>query len=189
MLGEWCYFQSYFTRQQCEDIIGKAKLLAKETARIGHEPQGTMNDVRRSKIAWINEHDKTFSEYYLEIDKIARWANKDWFDFHLSHLPALQFTEYDSSYSGMYKRHKDVFWVDKNPRHRKLSIVLNLSDPNEYEGGNFIMHDVQQHPPYEAIKKQGTVIVFPSMIDHEVTPVIKGIRHTLVGWYEGPKWR
>jgi len=190
MKGEWCYFESYFNKNQCEEIVKKMNQAVFETARIGAERQGTMNDIRRSRVAWISENDKNFSSLYQEIDRLARWANRDWFDFHLSVLPPLQYTEYDSAYQGKYGRHKDIFWLDqKNPRHRKLSIVVNLTDPNTYEGGDFVMYEVRESPSPQKIKKQGTVLVFPAIIDHEVTQVTKGIRNTIVGWYEGPKWK
>jgi len=190
MKGEWCYFESWFTKHQCEDIINKAKnLKTLEVARTGLEKEGSMDGIRRSKVAWINERDEGLTWYFQEIDRLARWANKDWFDFHLTQLPSLQFTEYDSIYKGAYGRHKDVFWVNDQPTHRKLSVVVNLTDPSQYEGGDFKMHEVVTCPQADILKRQGTIFFFPSFIDHEVTPVTSGIRHSLVGWYEGPKWR
>ena len=36
------------------------------------------------------------------------------------------------------------------------------------------------------IKNKGTIIVFPSVLLHTVTPVTKGTRHSLVQWFSGP---
>ena len=38
--------------------------------------------------------------------------------------------------------------------------------------------------PFSA-KEKGTMILFPSFVHHQVTPVIKGIRKSLVGWCNG----
>lgn len=69
---------------------------------------------------------------------------------------------------------------------RKLSFVIQLSDENDYEGGElqFFPHD-----PKTAPKQKGTLIVFPSYNLHRVTAVTKGERLALVGWIHGPSFR
>ena len=187
MRGEWCYFESHFSKQECEDIIAKAKNLPTEKGRTGNASAGEFTDIRRSKVSWIHSSTPELAHYFDRVDKLARWGNKDWFNFHLTNLPSLQFTEYDSAYGGKYGKHVDVFWISKNPTHRKLSIVINLSDPQDYTGADFMMYGVNSRPP-DVIKKQGSVLLFPSFIEHEVTPITSGIRYSLVGWYEGPQW-
>jgi PKHD-type hydroxylase len=72
---------------------------------------------------------------------------------------------------------------------RKLSLIIQLTDPSEYEGGDFQFDsDIPQPDPAE-IKQRGTVIVFPSFLRHRVTPVTSGVRRSLVSWVEGPKFR
>jgi len=39
------------------------------------------------------------------------------------------------------------------------------------------------------LRNRGTIIVFPSFLEHQVTPVTKGTRYSLVQWYSGPDWR
>ena len=73
---------------------------------------------------------------------------------------------------------------------RKLSLTLNLNKPGEYEGGN-LMFDFGTHNQTEQfiecteIRPQGSIIVFPSHIYHQVTPVTKGTRYSLVLWCSG----
>jgi hypothetical protein len=77
---------------------------------------------------------------------------------------------------------------------RKLSMTVNLTDPDEYSGGEF---QIDRGPHYsedryynvEEIKPRGSIIVFPSFVYHQVTPVTKGERKSLVMWTLGPKWR
>ena len=68
---------------------------------------------------------------------------------------------------------------------RKISITIILSDPTQYDGGEFIFKNGG-----DAISKnQGTVIVFPSFIRHRVNSVTKGIRYSLVNWFDGPAFK
>ena len=68
---------------------------------------------------------------------------------------------------------------------RKLSITIILSDPTQYDGGEFIFENGED----EIFKNQGTVIVFPSFIRHRVNSVTKGIRYSLVNWFIGPAFK
>jgi len=65
-----------------------------------------------------------------------------------------------------------------------------LSEPNDYKGGNFeIWNGDFSKQDKINIKKKGTVIVFPSFLEHRVTPVTKGKRMSLIGWIQGAKFR
>ncbi len=73
---------------------------------------------------------------------------------------------------------------------RKLSMTINLNSPGDYEGGNLKfdygphVHGERYHECVE-IRPQGSVIVFPSYMYHQVTPVTKGTRYSLVLWALG----
>lgn len=71
---------------------------------------------------------------------------------------------------------------------RKLSFIVQLSDPDEYEGGNVQFLGVDKKS-YFAPRKRGSVIVFDSRTPHRVCKVTKGTRKSLVGWVVGPRWR
>ena len=77
---------------------------------------------------------------------------------------------------------------------RKLSLTLNLNKPGDYEGGN-LMFDFGKHTTgnqfYECveIRPQGSIIVFPSFLDHCVTPITKGKRYSLVLWSIGDPFK
>jgi len=71
---------------------------------------------------------------------------------------------------------------------RKLSVVVQLSNPEDYEGGNLQLLD-EAGNSYIAPRKRGTVIVFDSRTQHRVLKVTKGVRKSLVGWVVGPRWR
>ena len=71
---------------------------------------------------------------------------------------------------------------------RKLSVVLQLSDPDDYEGGNlqFLFSDGKKS---FAPRKRGTIVVFDSRTPHRVLKVKSGTRKSIVGWVVGPRWR
>ena len=71
---------------------------------------------------------------------------------------------------------------------RKLSFVLQLSDPDDYEGGNLQLLD-ENRKCYFAPRQRGTVILFDSRTQHRVLKVTKGTRKSIVGWTVGPRWK
>jgi PKHD-type hydroxylase len=66
-----------------------------------------------------------------------------------------------------------------------------LSDPSEYEGGQFQMQtgSPEEDKLMTVEQLKGRVIGFPSFLLHRVTPVTKGTRKSLVIWVEGPKFK
>ena len=77
---------------------------------------------------------------------------------------------------------------------RKLSITINLNKPDEYDGGN-LKFDFGPHASgkrfheVEEIRPQGSIIVFPSYVYHQVTPVTRGTRYSLVLWSLGQPFK
>jgi PKHD-type hydroxylase len=71
---------------------------------------------------------------------------------------------------------------------RKLSFVLQLSDPDDYEGGNLQLLN-EHNKSYIAPRKRGSMILFDSRTQHRVLKVTKGVRKSLVGWCVGPRWK
>ena len=102
---------------------------------------------------------------------------------------------------GFYEFHKDCKGdhlsaynlPDKKFMHghvRKLSMTVLLND--NYEGGEFQFATIYRgkreiHTP--EFNKTGSIIVFPSDMEHRVAPVTKGIRYSLVTWFLGPPFK
>lgn len=144
-------------------------------------------DTRRSVIRWIYRSGD-WAELFLEIDKLVSQANTDHFQLAYHYCHSFQFTEYDESYQGHYSEHMDTFLTFPGP-HRKISVTVQLSDPASYTGGDLELTKAATPPNPSNIRSQGTVIAFPSIAYHKVTPVTSGKRYSLVAWYEGPQWR
>tara|TARA_B100000674_G_scaffold421870_1_gene373747 strand:+ start:709 stop:1275 length:567 start_codon:yes stop_codon:yes gene_type:complete len=71
---------------------------------------------------------------------------------------------------------------------RKISFSLQLSEPDEYEGGNLELID-ENRKRYVAPRQRGSLILFDSRTQHRVCKVTKGVRKSLVGWVVGPRWK
>ena len=71
---------------------------------------------------------------------------------------------------------------------RKLSFAMQLSDPDDYEGGNVQLLD-EAGNSYICPRQRGTIILFDSRTQHRVLKVTKGVRKSIVGWTVGPRWK
>ena len=96
-----------------------------------------------------------------------------------------QLSRYKSADQGHYDWHMDA-GLPENGNQRKLSIVMLLSDPADYEGGELQFKGIEDR---KILTKQGSIVVFPSFIEHKVTPVTKGVRYTAVTWVNGPSFK
>lgn len=167
---------------------------------------------RDSEVTWLNDkwiYDLIFPFVY-QANSLAGWNyDIDWGE-------TLQFTVYEkdmfygwhfdgeSCHYSKYKRHipgvsPEIDKQNKNKyaaypemvnKVRKLSLTLNLTDPNDYEGGNLMFdygphHVGDRYHICEDIRPRGSIIIFPSYIYHQVTPVTKGTRYSLVMWSLG----
>lgn len=175
----WHLFQNIFTEEQCSIIIKECeKYSPQEASTFNHDSKW-----RESTIRWVNQEkgvrDKLF-EYVVE-------ANRRIFGCDVHNCTDLQFTEYHATTNGHYDWHIDSNEHDGRAYVRKLSVVLQLDKPHDYQGGNFEFMEGQPLP--EEAKNQGSLIVFPSYKMHRVTPVTVGMRRSIVAWFEGPRWK
>jgi len=188
MNGEWCYFKSYINKNLCEKIISDSMSIPAHDGNLGVSGANVDYSMRKSMVRFINSNDTKFSYLFDIIWKTAISANSDFFNIHITKLDFIQVAEYDQTYQGEYKEHHDVFWVNNSQYHRKLSCIIQLSDPKDYEGGDFVITDTITQLDSE-IKEQGSIIYFPSMLRHKANPVTKGTRYSIAAWFEGPEWR
>ena len=79
--------------------------------------------------------------------------------------------------------------VEYEKETRKLSMTVQLSDPDTYEGGQFFFYNGNKEEEEPEIQKQGSILVFDSRMWHRVAPVTKGVRYSLVSWVLGPHFR
>jgi PKHD-type hydroxylase len=173
----WAYIDGIFTPEECAQIIaiGNTKL---EEAKIA----GENNGVRESQIAWLYPSDIEFA--FRKVTDGVLNLNSQFFNFDLFGLAeGFQFTRYDAP-TGHYGMH-----IDKalNGTVRKLSLTIQLSSPEDYEGGELALYFDKEADVMP--KELGKMIVFPSYVLHEVRPVTKGIRYSLVAWVTGKPFK
>jgi PKHD-type hydroxylase len=165
----------------CDQIIAEhVGSLEKGTVFNNEDSYETDDNIRRSNISFnVTQDARQLMNHWIGV------ANREMFGVDLSGYTEYQFTQYKGEEQGFFEWH-----MDYNPRNnlafdRKLSLIIVLSDPRDYEGGELSLGYYSK--PVKPIK--GTVIVFPSFLLHKVAEVTKGTRYTLVAWAEGPAWR
>ncbi len=188
MKAMWTIHPELLSWETCNEIISHAQKIKPVQAVIGANKE-VNEDIRSSTLRWVDFHNDDFKDVFRTIERVFVEDNAVNFGVDLKYLPSLQFTTYHEAKNGHYDWHVDVFWESNNLYDRKLSMVIQLTDPNEYEGGNLEFSDIYFYPDAEQLRKRGTVIVFPSFVKHRVTPVTKGVRHSMVAWMQGPPWR
>ena len=139
----------------------------------------------------IPSHD-TFSRLFRLLDHQVNKANNEWFGLRYNYFgtDSYRFNHYRLGIDPyFYDVHTDDGLISQRSAQRKLSMMVQLSEPDSYEGGDFELHGGSASPAPEKLRLQGTVLVFPSLLRHRVTPLTRGERCTLVAWYDGPCWR
>lgn len=185
-LGTFSMFSGTFTADECSRL----RTLIAERKQLASTQNGDpgLTDVRRSELRWLNYADAPWA--FDRLRGVALMANKA-YGFDLVGLDSLQLTQYESAYRGHYDWHMD-FGTGPNMRFRKLSVVVQLTDPDAYEGGELFVctsSDTRSSMTMPVHKELGCAVVFPSYMVHRVSEVTSGTRHTLVGWVEGPPFR
>lgn len=181
MRQTWVMWKSQILPEECDAIIEKTRQQEAEQSTIfgGVESLNTRSSLTR----WVDNPDIRDMMWWY-----AKEANRLAFGFDVTDAGSIQFTEYSSEYVGKYDWHHDVDWNGQAAFDRKISVVLQLSDGNYYEGCDFEFGEVE-NPDKESLRSKGTIICFPSYLRHRVTEITKGTRYSLVAWFEGPRWR
>lgn len=186
----WQKWAAKFPPKDCDYIIEKARQLEPRRGLVGGHAGGSPSvehDMRRSTIRWIMREPE-WDWLWRRVEDLFRETNSIAWAFAIEHIKSLQFTEYHEDQQGHYDWHEDLDWKSPNAMQRKLSMVVQLSRPDEYEGGVLeLAHDNPTDP--NEFKGRGSAILFPSYLRHRVTPVTRGRRYSLVTWMEGPNFR
>jgi PKHD-type hydroxylase len=178
------YFTDVFTENEIEQIIeiGESQPKVKATT-VGEDANEGTSDYRVSDIAWLSNNPKT-KWVFDRIADLAIKANTEMWNFDIwDFQDDLQYTSYYGN-GGHYDWHADLGVGISN---RKLSVVLQLSGAEEYEGGELQMNtggSIINVP-----KQKGLICFFPSFVLHRVTPLSSGLRRSLVTWLCGANLR
>lgn len=176
------YFTDVFTTEELLKIREIGDNLPKQKAvTIGDE--GENSQYRLSDVSWMTDNEDT-RWIYEKMSNLCKIANKNMWNFDIwGYQDNFQYTVYYGD-GGHYDWHADL---GPGISNRKISCVLQLSDPEEYEGG-----DLQMNPGGNILnvpKGLGVVCFFPSFLLHRVTPLNGGVRKSLVNWFCGANLR
>ena len=142
--------------------------------------------IRNSKHSWIHKNYWIggFIWYYIML------ANKENFLYDITEYQVdIQYTKYDKDDFYTWHTDQDLRTIHQSDEKvRKLSFSLQLSDENEYSGGEVEFKDVMGNT-FFAPKNRGCLIIFDSRTEHRVCKITSGVRKSLVGWVEGPRWK
>jgi PKHD-type hydroxylase len=183
-LTNFYIFDRAFSDQEIAKLEEVQAAFAFEDAVI-LDPTVDIDKIRRSRIKWLRSTHPECHWIFMKFAQMALQANAQMWGFELTGmLEDLQYTVYPSG-GGHYDWHLDV--GEGLAAQRKISVTLQLSDENDYEGGNLEIFNQTQ--PVLAPRQKGTAVLFPSYLLHRVSPVIKGERRSLVLWVSGPALR
>lgn len=189
----WAYHE-IFSVEECDAIIQIGNELKVEDGVVATSNAYNYDinkEVRTSSISWMSPTTQTEWIYRKCTDVIIR-LNQQFFNFDLSFIENLQFTRYygddPNSPGGFYSSHIDTSYQTPGSNDiRKLSFSIQLTDSSLYEGGDLVLY--HQKNGTKLIREIGIMNAFPSWTLHEVTPVTRGVRYSLVGWVHGPKFK
>jgi PKHD-type hydroxylase len=177
---EYYWFENGFSSNEVDTILETTKNYEFQQATF---ISGNSKDIRDSSIKWLTPDNNT-TWIYDRLMNFVSEANSLWkFDIH-SVLDDIQYTEYRGG-GGHYDWHIDI--GPNSISHRKISVIVQLSNPSEYNGG--ILEINTGSNIKQTSNKKGAVIVFPSFLQHRVTPVSSGLRKSLVLWAGGGHYK
>ena len=188
------FYESAVSSEICNKLIARFDESNFNSGILGAGSQGHINkEIRDTDIQWAEKGDLVeciLTRFIMQANQEALW------NFDITEPEQVQIGKYKENQ--FYKQHMDCY-IKPNDiiatgngggvivpmiNQRKISASLLLNDETEYEGGDLVILDERVKA-----KKRGTIIVFPSFMAHQVTPVTRGVRYSAVCWMLGPKWK
>ena len=166
----------------CEQIVKDCKQNILNEASVynyGNKSGREDPKIRKTSVHFIKGKDNNINELAWHF---LREANRIQFNYELTFFQAIQFAEYKDG--GFYEWHQDASGIDPENETRKLSLTLVLSNPDTFEGG-----ELQFYNGGRPLEDMGEITAEHSRDFHRVTPVVKGIRHSVVCWCVGPNFK
>jgi PKHD-type hydroxylase len=185
--NQWYHSPGVLTPKECVMLLKYCnKQYPSQPAVVGHGGQTrTDNQLRRSTVRWLDFADLDLLWFFRRIERETLKANAT-FGLDIQHASTeWQLTEYDSADRGLYDWHQDSSELCKDPFERKLTLVMQLTPPDKYEGGQFEIKGDQL--PANYFRNAGDLLFFRSNLWHRATEVTQGKRHSLVSWIKGPR--
>ncbi|MBU1212336.1 MAG: 2OG-Fe(II) oxygenase [Alphaproteobacteria bacterium] len=173
-----------FTAAECQKIIAAARDgPSLEAGLVG----GLRSDnTRRSRIFWLDEDGGCGWVFHRLLNGFAE-ANRSHFEFVLEEFgERMQVAWYQADTGGFFDWHVD-FGDGPVATRRKLTMVVQLSQSEAYEGG--MLETNCDGVVRQASRIIGSALLLPSFVLHRVSPVSRGERFSLTLWSHGPAFQ
>ena len=190
-VNDWFIYFEALDKITCDKIrnLAKDKWKLSEIGNYAVDKSQRISDTVWSEDQWIYD---TIWPYMVNANEEAGWK------YDITNVEVMQITRYQKG--GFYYFHRDgkgdhlsVYKSDNEYYHgcvRKLSMTILLND--DYEGGEFQFASYKEEKceiSTPDFSKTGSIVVFPSDMEHRVTSVTKGTRYSLVVWFLGPPFK
>lgn len=200
MAYQFLWYKTKLPKDVIDSFLKEQKIFDEnlKKAAVGKDETNIL-PIRNSECSWIPDTHWLSGLCYYYLVK----ANEENFKYNIGTVGSkeVQYTSYsegeyygwhvDTSISVQHKNtgNSEVDFIKQNSQKvRKLSFSLQLSDPEDYSGGELqLLSD--ENFSYFAPKERGTIIIFDSRLRHRVRKVTSGCRKSLVGWIDGPTWK
>lgn len=175
------WFLSEIAPETCDEICQEFGAIPSQAASMGIDGEVVENNHRNTTVRFApkgHPFERTLVGIALKGNEECKWH------YEVNCNEAIQFAEYGPEQH--YNWHTDTFALSGKPQDRKLTVVCLLNDPSEFTGGEFQM---RLYSEYTAPLKKGSVIAFPSILEHRVLPVLSGVRKSATVWMKGPRFK
>ena len=169
------------TPDQCDMIRQDAEIIGMKRAPVlAKDGRNVVSLNRTCSSCWIPKalHHNWIYNY---VWALAQETNDKHYQFAISDLQQLQILRYKPMQ--WFKWHFDTY----DGSYRKLTMVINLSDPSTYLGGGLQVEADWENGDKSSV--QGAASFFPSWIKHRARAPLFGERWVLVAWITGAAWR
>jgi PKHD-type hydroxylase len=194
MKNTYMFYEGVVSPDICNDLIKRFDENNYQEAKVGDIGVGVTNKtIRDTNIQWAPKNDLVeciLTRFIIQANQEALW-NFDITEPELVQIGRYKENQFYGQHIDCYIKGGDIVATGNGGgviipmlSQRKISASLLLNNESEYEGGDLIILDETVK-----VKKQGTIIVFPSFMAHRVTPVTRGVRYSAVCWMAGPKWK
>jgi PKHD-type hydroxylase len=179
---DWVTAAERLSDASCDELIAACREFAVTPATIvgeeryaGHRQLEARKVVKTARTAWV----------FDLLCGVAAESSARHFDLALTSITrAPQYAEYRPG-CGHFGWHND-YSHGLRDAPRKLTIIIQLSAPEDYDGGRLQTFGIEVE---DLPRERGTILAFPSLLYHQVTPVTRGTRRALVAWIAGPRIR
>jgi PKHD-type hydroxylase len=188
----YCWLDETFTKDELQAISDYCQHLELKKGVVVGEDGGPADSEKRDSDIHFLQPDNVNYWIFEKLGKSIEFINDKYYGYELTGFDAIQYTVYGTKGS-KYDWHMDMITGTNKARDmiqtRKLSIIMPLAEPNEYEGGEFQIQTGVPEEPLTIEQVRGRLIAFPGFMLHRVTPITAGIRKSLVLWCVGPKFK